>query len=220
MPEFRAAEVARALRTVAARRASVPSGDRARQDALALIERESLAATASGFRIFPVAAVRGAVFDLRKASISIPGFGPFAEKITAIAAGACTLGGKLEARVSALFQVRRPLVAHELDAIGTELLFCVAERVVAGIRREARRAGLRASAELNPGDPGLELDQQPVALALADGATLGIAASASGMLTPVKSLTFVVALGRGLPQSASGRCDRCSARDRCSIRQI
>jgi hypothetical protein len=190
----------------------------AKQDARRLSERESLARAMSWHRVWPVKEVRGDLFDLGRASLAIPGFGAFGARVSALAAGACTLGAALEARVGALWQAPNRLLALELDALGTELLFALAARAVAGIRREARRQGLEASAELNPGDPGLGLEAQPLVLALAGAERGGVRALERGMLNPVKSLSFVVALGRNLPGRAMQRCARCPARRRCRVR--
>lgn len=195
------------------------AGKRAGREALALVESESLARPACGYRVWPVRRTRNGVFDLGERSLHIPGFAGFSGEIAAVAAGACTLGARLETRVSALFRARRRLVALELDVLGTESLFRLADRVVARIRSEARRAGLRTSAALNPGDPGLALGEQPGVLALAEGEPRGIALAPGGMLRPVKSLTFIVALGRALPESSVARCERCSARNRCRFRK-
>jgi hypothetical protein len=190
----------------------------AKQDARELIERESLVRATSEHCVWPVAKARGDVFDLGCASLAIPGFGGFGGRVSALAAGVCTLGAALETRVAALWRAPNRLLALELDALGTGLLFALAGRAVARVRREARRQGLEASAELNPGDPGLGLEAQPLVLALARGGRCGVGARERGMLHPVKSLTFVVALGRDLPAAASLRCERCPARQRCRVR--
>jgi hypothetical protein len=191
---------------------------RARQEALALLDAESLIEAATAFRVWPVRGVQGERLDLGDRTLEVPGFADHASGISAVAAGACSIGPRLEQRVAELFRARRPLLALELDAVGTERLFALADRLVARIRRDARCAGLRASAELNPGDAGVALGEQHAVLALAGAEAQGIAATPEGVLRPVKSLTFVVALSRALPQSSADRCDRCGARDRCSIR--
>ena len=111
-----------------------------------------------------------------------------------------------------------PALGAAALARDAEDLFALADRLVAHIRSDARREGLRASAGLNPGDEGLALGEQHTVLALADGGSQGITGTRTGMLCPVKSLTFVVALGRALPESSAVRCDRCAARDRCRTR--
>lgn len=197
---------------------AIGRAEEAKQDARRLAERELLAHSGSRHSIWAVKEVRGDVFDLGLASLAIPGFGAFGGRVSALAAGVCTLGPALEAHVGALWRAPNRLLALELDALGTELLFDLAGRAVARIRRDARRRGLAASAELNPGDPGLGLEAQPLVLALARGERCGVGARGRGMLRPVKSLSFVVALGRDLPAAASLRCERCPARQRCRVR--
>lgn len=191
---------------------------RARHDAFALAEAESLARPVTAHRVWPVRGACGAQLDLGERSLGIAGFAGYSGEIAFVAAGACSLGPRFEQRVASLFHAQRRLIALELDALGTEWLFALADLLVARIRRHARREGLRASAELNPGDEGLALDAQRAVLALAGGESHGIKVTPGGMLAPVKSLTFVIALGRALPESSATRCDRCGARDRCRIR--
>jgi hypothetical protein len=191
---------------------------RTRDEALALVDAESLIQPATAFRVWPVRCARDEGLDLGTRSLAVPGFSGYAGEISAVAAAACTLGPRLERRVAALFHARRRLLALELDAIGTERLFALADRLAARIRRAAGRAGLRASATLHPGDAGMSLGEQQAVLALAGTGAQGIGTTAAGMLRPVKSLAFVVALGRGVPAAAGARCDRCGARDRCRIR--
>ena len=191
---------------------------RTRHEALALVEAESLLEPATAFRVWPVRCARGEWLDLDMRSLAVSGFAGYGGAIAAVAAAACTLGPRFEQRVAALFHARRRLLALELDAIGTDRLFALAGRLAARIRREARRAGLRASAALHPGDVGMALGEQRAVLELADAGSQCIDVTAEGMLRPVKSLSFVVALGRAVPASAGVRCDRCGARDRCRIR--
>jgi len=191
---------------------------RARHDALALAEAESLAQPVTAHRAWRVESAHGAQFDLGEHSLDIPGFADYSGEIASVVAGACSLGPRFEQRVASLFHAQRRLLALELDALGTEWLFALADLLVARIRRGARREGLRASAELNPGDEGLALGAQRAVLALAGGGSHGIKVTPGGMLAPVKSLTFVIALGRAVPESLATRCDRCGARDRCRVR--
>jgi hypothetical protein len=190
----------------------------ARRGALALLEEESLARPATALGVWPVRSARGARFDLGERSLEIPGFAPYSDGIVSVAAGACSLGARLERRVASLFHARHRLLALELDALGTERLFALADRLVERIRSDARRAGLSTGTELNPGDEGLALGAQHTVLALAGAGRQGIGATPAGMLRPVKSLSFVIALGCALPESAETRCDRCYARDRCRSR--
>ena len=69
------------------------------------------------------------------------------------------------------------------------------------------------------GRSGLGLEAQRHVLALAGAGHSGISMTAQGMLSPVKSLSMLVALGQGLKvRRASTRCLSCPSRDRCAIR--
>ncbi len=193
---------------------------RMREEALAAIERDALAAPAFSYRLLPVLGVRGDRVDVGEAMLDAPLLCSQPGELVAVAAVACTLGPGFPARISELFAARRPSLALALDTVGSELLFRVADRALAAVRRDARRMGLGVGPEASPGDPGIPLDQQSTVLALADAARSGITASREGMLWPVHSLATLVALGRNLPRhSASARCSRCPSAHRCTIRK-
>ena len=154
-----------------------------------------------------------------EAVLDAPGLAAATAELNAVAAAACTLGPAVQERISALFATRRRSLALALDTLANELLFRLADRAFATIRREARRTGLGIGIEASPGDPGVPLAQQAGVLALADAARIGIHAVGAGMLSPMKSLSFVVALGPNLRRhSAPGRCNCCPSRDRCTVK--
>jgi hypothetical protein len=195
------------------------SDARARDEALDMIEREALARPAFGYRIFPVHTVRGDAIDVGGAALDAPLLAAASGELTAVAAAACTLGAAVQERISALFATHRRSLALALDTVANELLFRLADRAFATIRREARRAGLGSGIDASPGDPGVPLGQQARVLALADAARIGIHTTGRGMLSPMKSLSFLVALGPNLRRRAAhGRCNCCPSRDRCTMK--
>ena len=190
-----------------------------REAALAEIERDALAAPAFSYRILPVRSARGDAIDLGEAILDAPQLAAQPGELIAVAAVACTLGPGFQQRISELFAARRPSLALALDSVGNELLFRVADRALAAVRRDARRDGLGVGPEASPGDPGVPLDLQATVLTLAGAAPGGIAIVHGGMLSPVHSLATLVALGHNLPRhSASARCGRCPSANRCAIR--
>src|SRR3989338_9229497 len=217
MPAMRSIDLSRVLRALAALPGASGVEGRARQEALDLIERDALVQPAFSYRILPVRELRGETIDLGDATLRVAELAAESGELTAVAAATCTLGGALGARVTALFRAHRPLLAVALDAVGNELLFRVADRTFARIRREARRQELETGAELHPGDSGIALDQQSTLLALAGAEPNTIALTAHGMLAPVKSLSFLATLGRNLSGRSSRRCDHCPSKDRCRI---
>ena len=183
-----------------------------------MLEERALVAPRFGYRVWPVERAEGARIDLGEVVLEAPGLAASCAAASAVAAAACTLGDALEERVRALWRQGRRLVALELDEAANKLLYCLSRAALAAIRRDAARRGDRAGDELNPGDPGLALGEQAVVLRLAAARDQGIVATGGGMLSPVKSLSFVVALGPGLAPRAGGRCRRCPARERCRAR--
>ncbi len=219
MPAIRPIDLIREVRTSAAPPDASGVNVRARQEALALVERDALVQPEFSFQILPVRRARGeTTVDVGAHTLEVRELAAESGELSAIAAAACTLGGALEARVTALFGAGRPLLALALDGVGNELLFRAADRAFARIRREARRQKLTTGAELSPGDSGIALGQQAALLALADAGQNGITLTSHGMLVPAKSLSFLVTLGRNLSLRSAGRCDHCSSRDRCTMR--
>ena len=198
--------------------AAAPSVARARQEAQSILKQEGLVREAWSFRVYEITAIRGELIELGNKALRIPAHARLRGRMTSLAAAACTLGPGLEARISALFQARQPLVAMALDDLATGKLFLSSDRVYARIRREARRLGLHTGDPQNPGDPGMALDEQRSVLGLS-GMGAQISANAAGMLHPVKSLCFVVPLGAHLPaHGLSPRCARCASRDSCHLK--
>jgi hypothetical protein len=207
------------LRQLLARPGSSRCAARVRVEALEMIERDALARPAFGYRILPVETVQGIAVDVGGAALDAPLLAGEAGELKAVAAAACTLGAAIQEQIAALFATRRRSLALALDTVANELLFRLADRTFATIRRDARRSGLGTGIEASPGDAGMPLSQQAGVLALADAARIGIHASSAGTLSPMKSLSFLVALGPKLRRrSAPGRCNCCPSRDRCTVK--
>ena len=183
-----------------------------------MLGHEVLISPAFCYRIHPasVADIRALAVD--GLILEAPGLTAEPGERVAVAAAACTLGSALQERIAQLFATRRRSLALALESVANQRLFRLADRAAAAIRREARRIGLQVGIEMSPGDAGLALEQQSVVLTLAGARAHGIAVAAAGMLTPVHSLSLLVALGPNLRRrSAASRCDACASRDRCAM---
>ena len=112
------------------------------------------------------------------------------------------------------------VLALALDELAGERLFRLSDELHARIARAARSQGWHAGAPESPGDPGVALDAQAAVLALSGISTQSILMNSSGMLWPLKSISFVVALGAAVPdRPLASRCVRCGSRERCSQRR-
>lgn len=218
MPIARPADVQRALRSIPLRVRPAGARERARAEALAMLEREPLVKPALGYGLRPVRKAADGAVDLGDEVLHAPQLLRASPGLTAVGVAVCTLGDALENRVEALFAERRRLVAFELDALGNDLLGHYQGIATARMEGLARRQGLCTGIELSPGDDDFGLDQQSAVLRLADGYRHGISITRTGMLRPAKSLSFVIAFGPGLGGPRLGRCERCGSRERCRHR--
>lgn len=214
----RPSDVQRALRHMPPRARPAGARERARTEALAVLEREPLVKPALGYGLRPVRNIVQGTVDLGDEVLHAPRLLLESPGLTALGVAVCTLGEALENRVEALFAERRRLVAYELDALGNDLLAHYQRLAAARMEALARRRGLCTGIEVSPGDDDLGLDQQAVVLRLADGFRHGITITRSGMLKPAKSLTFVIAFGAHLAKPLLSRCERCGSRERCRHR--
>jgi hypothetical protein len=142
---------------------------------------------------------------------------PESGELTALGCGVCTLGPRLEARVTSLFGERRASLAVALDAVGVEMLFALGRRLQDRMLSECYRKRLSMGGELHAGDPGLDISAQATVLRLADAAKIGVGLHGDHLITPLKSGTAVYAVGRDIPAVSWSRCDTCPSKTKCNF---
>lgn len=187
------------------------------RQALALIQEEQLVEAAYSYRIIPFENKIGEMLIVNAECLPVSRLIPDSGELTAVACGVCTLGTKLDQRISELFQEQRASLALELDRIGNELLFAVDRVAQDRILADVSRSGLTMAGELNPGDPGLDLDAQQSVLRLADAQRIGVTLGAGLMMHPMRSTSVVLGVGIDLPKTAWSRCAECPSRQRCTL---
>ena len=158
----------------------------------------------------PLLHAGGEVFDA-------PRLIPESGELTALGCGAVTIGLRLEERVNSLFSGKRASLAMALDELANEMLFAVMRRMQDRMLSECKRRRLSMAGELRAGDPGLDLSAQPAVLRLARADRIGIAVHGGGLLTPIKSLSALLGVGRDLPEARWSRCDSCRFKDKCKV---
>lgn len=194
---------------------------RLRDDALALVRAEGLLDARACWRIVPL---RGEVgqqgwLELDGGRLQAPWLVPASGQLTGVACAVATLGEAIAQRVSALFAERRAALAVALDGVANELLHALARRTQDRVLACARKQGLCVAGELRAGDPGLDLQAQPLVLALAGAAVLGVSVRGGAMMHPLKSTSIVQGVGLDLPPQTWSRCDSCRSRARCALAQ-
>lgn len=184
--------------------------ERFRREAAELAEREGLIEVAVAHHVVPLD--HGEVLDTARLH-------PESGTLTALACGVCTIGPRLERRVSALFAERRMSLALALDAHGNARLRDAVRTLQDRMLAEVRRQGLTMAGELRPGDPGMALDAQPAVLRLAGAERIGVAVTHGLALSPAKSASMVLGVGIDLPPARWSRCDDCPTAPRCRMRR-
>ncbi|MCS7011167.1 MAG: hypothetical protein NZL98_07345 [Anaerolineales bacterium] len=131
-----------------------------------------------------------------------------------VAAVVCTIGPALE-RLAAAQQ--NPLLMLALDGLGNAAVEAVAQQVCAQLAERAQAAGLETSTPLSPGEPEwpVEIGQSQIFTLLRPN-PMGVRLTEGGMMVPMKSLSFVVGIGRQMART--NLCDLCSLKERCRYR--
>jgi hypothetical protein len=125
----------------------------------------------------------------------------------------CTIGPELEQAVSRLL-IQDPLAALALDGLGNAAVENLAQLVCGQIGEQIQAEQLQASTPLSPGSPDWPVEVgQPQIFAMLDSIQAGISLSTSGMMSPKKSMSFVVGLGSEMSQA--GMCEVCSLKETC-----
>jgi len=137
-----------------------------------------------------------------------------AEEVVVIA---CTIGPAIEERVARVM-TSDPLNGLALDGFGSAAVEALTAAVCHYFEERAANKGMRATIPINPGLEGWSLKEgQKQLFDLLDSEVRGIRLLPSGMMTPRKSLSFVIGIGPNVSNN-SAPCDYCEMRDRCRFR--
>jgi hypothetical protein len=137
-------------------------------------------------------------------------FGSAARLVVAV----CTIGPALEERASSRIATD-PLIGLALDGLGSAAVEELARGVCQLFTARATAVGMRATQPLSPGMSGWDLGEgQRQLFALVDARQVGVSLNRSSLMTPRKSLSMAVGLGRDV--TAEGRvCARCGMSSTC-----
>lgn len=155
--------------------------------------------------------LRGAVDVAICSNPQALGAGELFARAELVLVGVATIGAALEEEAESLVAQGAWTLGLVLDAYGS----AAAERLVieanARICKEAERVGLRAGRRISPGYAGWPLPAQHALFAALGAATAGVQLLESAIMTPRKSVSFAVPLGRDLdsesPELGCRFCD-------------
>jgi hypothetical protein len=137
---------------------------------------------------------------------------------TDVAVGVCTVGSALDEQVDALFDAGEPVQALALDGAGTAAVGEVSRLVGERVCDLASAWGAQVGMWANPGQEGWSIYQQRVVFGLLEAGAIGVQLTASCLMVPRKSVSFVVGIGPEMEADAVA-CDFCSRGEHCQWRR-
>ena len=163
------------------------------EDALAL--GESLIEPRVVYRAVAVTAQGPGVIEAAGERLHIPDIGRLWGRLEEIGAGICTVGDALEERVRRLWDDRELPLALMLDSVGSAAVESLAEYANDVLCQTAIPAGVNVTNRISPGYAGWDTAEQAALFTLCPGGPIGVALNAACVMTPGKSISFLVGVG-------------------------
>ncbi|HEY7040631.1 MAG TPA: hypothetical protein VID28_17340 [Methylomirabilota bacterium] len=187
------------------------------EEALALGER--LIAPRFVYRAAAVTGLAADRIEVGGEVLHIPQIGRLWGPIEAVGAGIGTVGDALETRVRDLFEAREFPLAVMLDSVGSAAAESLAEYANDLLCQAAIPDGLRVTNRISPGYAGWDTAEQARLFRLCPGGGIGVTLNASCFMTPTKSISWLVGVGReARVDHYFTQCRRCWMRD-CAYRR-
>jgi hypothetical protein len=133
-----------------------------------------------------------------------------------LAAALCTIGAKLEKRVTELFSQGEPVLASILDSVGSVAADSLEAQIQQRICQQAHQSGMIVGPKLYPGSRDWQLSEQRTIFRLLPAARIGVTLTKQCMMMPRKSVSFCSGAGgeaiwKGLDsKEVTNPCQLCS----------
>lgn len=135
-----------------------------------------------------------------------------------VVAAVCTIGPAVEDLASELMANSKHVEGYAVDSAGIVAVGQVTDQFYASLEVEAKSAGKTISYRFSPGLPAWTVAQgQPELFAILKDINTAVELHPSMQMVPVKSLSFVVGIGKELVRRGN-ECAFCGMRDRCTYR--
>jgi hypothetical protein len=171
------------------------------------------------YRAVAVTAVAADRIEAGGERLHIPQIGRLWGRVEAVGAGVCTVGDATEARVRALFDAREFPLAVMLDSVGSAAVESLAEYANDLLCQAGLAAGTRVTNRISPGYAGWDVAEQAALFRLCPGAPIGVSLNEACFMTPGKSISWLVGVGReARVDHYFTQCRRCWMRD-CAYRR-
>lgn len=146
--------------------------------------------------------------------LHIPGIGRLWGELEQVGAGICTVGVAIEERVRRLWDERELPLAVMLDSVGSAAVESLAEYANDLLCQAAIPAGVKVTNRISPGYAGWDTAEQAALFGLCPGEPIGVTLNGFCVMTPAKSISFLVGIGPGARvDHYFTQCRRCWMRD-------
>lgn len=199
----------------------VPSADVVALFESALALGEQLIAPRAVYRAVSVARLgRNEIRLADDTMLHIPEIQRMWGSLVAVGVAICTVGDSVEARVRELFDAREFPLAVMLDSVGSAAAECLAEYVNDLLCQVAIPEGLKVTNRVSPGYAGWDVAEQPLLFRLCSGDPVRVKLNDFCVMTPAKSVSFLVGIGPGARvDHYFTQCRRCWMKD-CVYRRV
>ncbi len=136
-----------------------------------------------------------------------------------VAVVVCTIGCEVENYASTLMTENKHVEGYAVDSAGIVAIGQIADRFYSNLEVEANSNGKQTSYRFSPGLPEWSVTQgQPEIFSILENVNSAVQLCASMQMFPVKSLSYVVGIGKDLVRKGN-ECAYCGMRDRCTFRK-
>lgn len=187
------------------------------REVLAGMKSERLLEPAIAYEIHPIREVRNARV-LLEGNVALDGrkLASLLAKAKELAAVVCTIGPRLEKKVTEYFRQEEPVRGLLLDGAGSAAVDSLIQEVCKLMMREAPSRGYQASSPLGPGMSGFPISEQFPLFQLVPAGEIGVRLTPSGVMLPQKSASMVIGLGPQMTTwTQAEACARCNLRKTC-----
>ena len=137
---------------------------------------------------------------------------PFFRKAESVALFVATAGRRFDEWLHALKDRGDIMEEFVADAIGSEIAEATARKMSGQLAAEVGPKGMRIGNSYSPGYCGWHVNQQQVLFSLLPAEPCGVTLSASSLMTPIKSVSGLIAVGPDVEMTPYG-CALCGRAD-------
>ena len=183
-------------------------------------KNDSLLEPAIAYEIYPIANIDHDRLCLEgNAALQGSLFSSVLSSAKELAVAVCTIGPKLEEKVTYYFATNEPVRGVLLDGIGSAAVDSLTQEVCKFMTHEASTRGYQASSPLSPGMHGFPISEQWQVFHLVPAEQIGVSLTSSGIMVPRKSVSMTIGLGLQMRTWTEAEvCAHCNLRGTCHYR--